>query len=195
MSRYDDIKNGLLVLFVPSAIIAGVICRHMSARVGELESRLQQTSIELAHTRIPMQRDTIHDSIPVVTQTVVEVVPRRLKEALAGQEQTIRDLRLKVQQLEAAQTTTIKTSETVRAEYQPGDSCFRYSDQWADLSLRLKDTTFYYNIRDSLATYVYREYRHRFLWWRWGTKGYRVKMVNFNPHATVIYNQYVRTEK
>lgn len=195
MSRYDDIKNGLLVLFVPSAIIAGVICRHMSARVGELESRLQQTSVELAHARIPMQHDTIRDSIPVVTQTVVEVVPRRLKEALAGQEQTIRDLQLKVKQLEAAQTTTIETSGTVQAKYQPGDSCFRYSDQWARLEFHPQDTTFYYNIRDSLATYVYREYRHRFLWWRWGTKGYRVKMVNFNPHATVIYNQYVRAEK
>lgn len=195
MSRYDDIKNVLLVLFVPSAIIAGVMCRHMSARVGELESRLQHTSIELAHARIPMQRDTIRDSIPVVTQTVVEVVPKKLKEALAGQEQTIRDLRLKVKQLEAAQTTSIETSDTVRARYQPQDSCFRYSDQWADLSLRLKDTTFYYNIRDSLATYVYREYRHRFLWWRWGTKGYQVKIVNFNPHARVTYNKYVKAEK
>jgi len=195
MSRYDDIKNVLLVLFIPSSIIAGVMCRHMSARVGELESRLQQTSIELAHTRIPLQRDTIHDSIEVVTQTVVEVVPRKMKEALAGQEQTIRDLKLKVQQLEAAQTTKTETSDMVWAEYQPRDSCFSYSDQWADLSLRLKDTTFYYNIRDSLETYLYREYRHRFLWWRWGTKGYQVKIVNFNPHARVTYNKYIKADR
>jgi len=164
-------------------------------RITELKKEKERLSVELAHARIPMLRDTIHDSIEVVTQTVVEVVPRRLKEALAGQEQTIRELKLKVQQLEAAQTTTIKTSDTVRAEYRQRDSCFRYSDQWVDLSLRLNDTTFYYNIRDSLATYVYREYKHRFLWWRWGTKGYKVKVVNFNPHATVIYNQYVRAEK
>ena len=194
MSRYDDIKNGLLVLFVPVAIIASVLCRHMSARVGELESRLQQTSVELARARIPLQRDTIHDSIPVVTQTVVEVVPRRMKEALAEQAQTIKDLKLKMKQLETAQTTTIETSDTVQAEYQPRDSCYYYSDHWVDLSLRLNDTTFYYNIRDSLATYVYREYKHRFLWWRWGTKGYKVKVVNFNPHATVIYNAYVKAE-
>ena len=54
------------------------------------------------------------------------------------------------------------------------------------LQLQLKDSTFYYNIRDSLSTAVYREYRHHFLWWKWGTRGYRLKIVNFNPHARNI---------
>lgn len=181
----------LCVALVASAFLVW----HLTEKISNLKEEKERLSVELAHSRIPMQRDTIRDSIPVVTQTVVEVVPRRLKEALAGQEQTIRDLRLKVKQLEAAQTTSIETSDTVRARYQPQDSCFRYSDQWADLSLRLKDTTFYYNIRDSLATYVYREYKHRFLWWRWGTKGYQVKIVNFNPHARVTYNKYIKAER
>lgn len=85
----------------------------------------------------------------------------------------------------------IHTTDTVYAEYKQQDSLFSYHDQWADLSLSLKDTTFYYNIRDSLATVVYREYRHRFLWWRWGTKGYRLKIVNFNPRSKVTYNKYI----
>ena len=38
---------------------------------------------------------------------------------------------------------------------------------------------------------VYREYKHHFLWWKWGTKGYRLKIVNFNPHARVTYNRYI----
>ena len=168
---------------------------HLAGKNAELKEVKERLSVELAHAQIPLQRDTIHDSIEVVTQTVVEVAPRRLKEALAEQAQTIRDLRLKMKQLEAAQTTTLSTSDTVHAEYQAQDSCFHYNDQWARLEFHPQDTTFYYNIRDSLATYVYREYRHRFLWWRWGTKGYKVKVVNFNPHATVVYNQYIRAEK
>ena len=151
--------------------------------------------MQLAHVQIPLKRDTIHDSIEVVTQTVVEVVPRKMKEALAEQAQTIRDLRLKAQELEAAQTTAVEISDSMPARHDQGDNKFYNSDQWADLSLRLSDTTFYYNIRDSLATYVYRKYKHRFLWWRWGTKGYQVKIVNFNPHARVVYNKYIRAEK
>ncbi|MBR3521048.1 MAG: hypothetical protein IKN75_00790 [Prevotella sp.] len=116
-------------------------------------------------------------------------------DALAADERLIRDLKLRVHQLEAMQTTTLETSDSVPAEYRQTDSCFYYHDQWADLTLQLKDTTFYYNIRDSLSTLVYREYRHRFLWWRWGTRGYRLKIVNFNPRARVTYNRYIKAGK
>ncbi len=189
-------KKDLIIIYaVPIAVISMFFAFHYRSQVVKLEDDVARMGVELAHAQIPLQRDTIHDSIEVVTQTVVEVVPKKMKEALAADRQLIKELQLKIQQLEAMQTTTLETSDTVPAQYQPRDSCFYYSDQWADLSLQLKDTTFYYNIRDSLATVVYREYRHHFLWWKWGTKGYRVKIVNFNPHARVTYNKYIKAER
>lgn len=189
-------KKDLIIMYVvPIAVLASIFCLQYRSQVARLKNDVNRLSVELAHAQIPMQRDTIHDSIEVVTQTVVEVVPKKLKEALAADEQLIKDLKLKVKQLEALQTTTIATSDTVPAHHKPADNLFYYSDQWADLRLDLKDTTFYYNIRDSLSTFVYREYRHHFLWWKWGTKGYRLKIVNFNPHARVMYNSFIKREK
>ena len=181
-------KQLLLYAGLAAAVVTA-LCQM--DKVAQLEDENSRLSVELAHAQIPMQRDTIRDSIEVVTQTVVEVVPKKMKEALAADRQLIKELQLKVAQLEAMQTTTLETSDTVPAQHRPADSLFYYSDQWADLSLSLKDTTFYYNIRDSLATVVYREYKHHFLWWKWGTKGYRLKILNFNPHARVIYNKYI----
>ena len=183
------------LLTYAALLVAAVLAFCQMCEVENLKEERDRLSVQLAQAQIPLQRDTIHDSIEVVTQTVVEVVPKKMKEALTADLQLIKELQLKIQQLEAMQTTTLETSDTVPAQYQPRDSCFYYSDQWADISLQLKDTTFYYNIRDSLATVVYREYKHRFLWWRWGTKGYQVKIVNFNPHARVVYNKYIRAEK
>ena len=191
MNEYH--KN--IVLLVLGAIVLHLIVRNSQSEVKRLSEELEQARTELARAAVPVQRDTIRDSIEVVTQTVVEVVPKKLKDALAADQQLIKELQLKVKQLEAIQTTTIVTSDSVPAHHDPTDCMYYYNDQWADLSLQLKDTTFYYNIRDSLATYVYREYKHRFLWWRWGTKGYQVKIVNFNPHARVVYNKYIRAEK
>lgn len=183
------------LLTYAALLVAAVLAFCQMCEVENLKEERDRLSVQLAHAQIPLKRDTIHDSIEVVTQTVVEVVPGKMKEALAEQAQTIRDLRLKVKQLEAAQTTVVEISDSVSARLDSADRKFYYSDQWADLQLSLKDSTFYYNIRDSLATYVYREYKHRFLWWRWGTKGYQVKIVNFNPHARVTYNKYVKAEK
>lgn len=108
---------------------------------------------------------------------------------------TNKDLGLKLKQLDAVQTTVTETKDTARAEYCHNIKVFSYDDRWSHLEFSLSDSTFYYNIRDSLATVVYHEYKHRFLWWRWGVKGYKVKVVNFNPHSTIRYNQYVKPEK
>ena len=91
--------------------------------------------------------------------------------------------------------TTIETKDSARAAYSHSLNVFSYDDRWSHLEFSPSDSTFYYNIRDSLATVVYHEYKHRFLWWRWGVKGYKVKVVNFNPHSTIIYNTYVRPQK
>ena len=183
------------VLLYAALAAAGLLCLLQMGKVAELEDKNNRLSVELAHAQLPMLRDTIRDTIEVVTQTVVEVAPKKLKEALAADQQLIEDLQLKVKQLEALQTTVVVTSDTVPAHHSHRDSIFYYNDQWADLSLSLKDTTFYYNIRDSLSTLVYREYRHHFLWWKWGTRGYRLKIVNFNPHARVTYNKYIKAGK
>ena len=186
----------LLLYAVLTAAVVTALCQM--DKVAQLEDENSRLSVELAHAQIPMQRDTIRDSIEVVTQTVVVVVPKKMKDEIftsAKIASLIKELQLKVAQLEAMQTTTLETSDTVPAQHRPADSLFYYSDQWADLSLSLKDTTFYYNIRDSLATVVYREYKHHFLWWRWGTKGYRLKIVNFNPHSRVTYNKYIKAGK
>lgn len=184
--------------YVISAVAMAVVFLFVYAlaarKLIEVRQENEELKYELAHATLPMQRDTIRDSIEVVTQTVVEVDRPELKRALDQERRLVRELQLKVRQLEAIQTTVVQTCDTVTAQYQESDSAFHYQDQWADIKLNLKDTTFYYNIRDSLATIVYREYKHRLLWWRWGTKGYQVKIVNFNPRAHVKYNRYIKSK-
>lgn len=183
------------VLATIVAVAALVSAGAKAIKVGELEADVDRLSLELSNAQIPLQRDTIRDSIEVVSQVVVEVVPKHLKEALAADEKLIKEMGLKIKQLESMQTTVVEIGDTVPATFQEDRDLFSYSDKWADLSLDLKDTTFYYNIRDSLSTVVYREYRHHFLWWKWGTKGYRLKIVNFNPRARVTYNKYIQAER
>ena len=66
----------------------------------------------------------------MVTQTVVEVVPKKMKEALAADRQLIMELQLKIQQLEAMQSTSLETSDTVPAKYQPRDSCKKVTERF-----------------------------------------------------------------
>lgn len=194
--------------FIISAIVMAVIFLSVFAqaarKVIEAQKEIKQLKCELANAQqyVPLKRDRAeihdHDTVKVVEVVTSPVITAELK-ALRKQHiidgQLIDDLRLQMKQLDAVGTTSIETKDSAKADTVHSRNVFSYSDRWSALRFSLEDSTFYYNIRDSLATVVYHEYKHRFLWWKWGVKGYKVKVVNFNPHSTIRYNTYVKPEK
>jgi len=156
---------------------------------------------QLAHAQmfVPLDRDTVilstHDTVEVVTSSVITAELSALRKQHIIDEQLIKDLGLKLKQLEAVQTTVTETKDTVKADFNDSTKVFSYEDNWSHLEFRPCDTTFYYNIRDSLVTAIHHEYKHKFLWFRWGIKGYKVKHVNFNKNSRIVYNTYVKPEK
>ena len=191
MPNYRKLLPWLLTvaIAVVSLILAKLDDYHRKQEVEELKA-------QLAHAQIaPMvEYDTIRYTIPVATSVVIPVERSTYKTELADR-QLIKDLRLKLGQIEAQQLSGTAIHDTVRLKAKV-NSRYEYADRWAHFTLSMKppDTTLVYTISDSVLTLVYREYKHKFLWWRWGTKGYKVKVVNFNPHATIRYNQYIKVE-
>ena len=166
----------------------------------QYEKTISGLKSELAHASIyvPVERDTItlHDTIKVeaATSRVIRAELAALREQHLIDEELIKSLGLKVKQLESQQNTVMETKDSARAEYSCNNKVFSYCDEWSRLQFRLQDSTFLYAIRDSLSTLVHREYKHRFLWWRWGTKGYKVTIINYNPHSRILYNTFIKPE-
>ena len=191
-----NILTALVILLLTGLAVYYVEHQRESA----LNAQIRDLQIQLAHARIPMQIGTIRDSLPTASQQAIEVDKRDYKKELADQA-LIKDLQLKVSQIKAENTMLRETLGKVRLEpVRPAadslptaaDTLFAYHDQWVDFRLNTQDHTLDYAMRDSLKTYIDRIPKHKFLWWRWGTKGYRVHHVNFNPHSSVKYNTFVR---
>jgi len=185
----------VLICIIVLALVMASVSWHENAKLRRANREL---SVQLAHANIPIKVDTIRDSIPVYTQQIVEVDSRDYKKQIADRDLIIKDLNLKVAQIEAENRTLIANQG--QAVLQPtvgkdSDSILSYKDQWARFTYEVKPRKLTYNVRDSLVTFVVREYRHRFLWWRWGTKGYQVKLVNFNPNSVIEYNSYIKVKK
>lgn len=166
-----------------------------------VKRQINDLKVELAKASkyAPLHRDTIRDSLTVVTQKVSEV--EKIKEVITPQEkELIEDLNLKVKQLTQLQQTALQTRDTVylsaaNSSNHPPDTTLRYSDRWCDFTYKPSTQSLAYSIRDSLTTIVSRQYKHRFLFWKWGTKGYDVRIVNHNPHSTVTYNSFISSDK
>ena len=153
-----------------------------------LKMQLQQLQLKYS----PMQRDTIRDSVKLVTQQVM-VMDRGEYKLLAADRKLLEELNLKLRQVVSDQRVSMVTSDTVKTKRL--NSVYSYSDAWLSLRLDTADSILTYRARDSLQCIVARQFKHKFLWWKWGTKGYNVKVLNFNPHSTILYNSYIQVSK
>ena len=93
--------------------------------------------------------------------------------------------------VESKMGLTIATTDTVKLT-QKTESIYIYKDRWLDAKVNLYDSTMTYRARDSLSQYIERIYKHKFLFWKWGTKGYRVHIINHNPNSKIEYADYIR---
>lgn len=160
----------------------------------ELRERVEQLQYALSHATFELQRDTIRDSIPVVRQEVVTIDKTDYK-ALEADRQLIDELRLKIGQVESENRTLLAImGQVVFKTALDSDSVLHYADRWCNFKYQVKPKKLTYSVRDSLSTIVSHTYKHRFLWWRWGTKGYQVHIVNHNPNARVEYNRYIKVK-
>lgn len=180
----------LSFLMVLLTIFASFLIFESRQKKANEALKLQLHQLQLKYS--PMQRDTIRDSIKLVTQQVM-VMDRGEYKLLAADRKLLEELNLKLRQVVSDQRVSMVTSDTVKTKRL--NSVYSYSDAWLSLRLDTADSILTYRARDSLQCIVAREYKHKFLWWRWGTKGYNVKVLNFNPHSTILYNSFIQVSK
>jgi hypothetical protein len=184
------LKSIIMAISVILVIIACFwVFDHRQQRA-EQELREQLNGLKLQYA--PAERDTIRDSLTVITQQVLQMPAEEYK-IQAYDRQLLHDLDIRLGQVLADQRTSLSTADTVKTDR--SDSVYTYSDRWLSFRLNTADSILTYKARDSLQTIVYRQYKHRFLWWRWGTKGYDIKVINFNPHSNILYNSYIQVTR
>lgn len=181
-------KAKLIITLVLAALAIDLLI-FCSAKIGKLddennELKRQVHAMSIAYS--PMQRDTIRDSVSLISQPVVQIEKSEYKDL--ADKQLIKDLKLKIAQITAQHNTVVSTQGTVKLK--KDSNIYTYKDKWTRFTLMPPDSL-QYTITDSIVTYVAREYKHKFLFFKWGTKGYTVKVLNFNPHSTILYNTYI----
>ena len=188
------IRDIIYMAFIAIIIAVGSFYGSKERKARE---RLEQARVDLvkAQEGPVIERGKIRDTVPTTTSPVILVKRKTYRKEIVDRK-LMKDIGMKPSQIETQQKTGTVVVDTVRL-HRGCPSVYEYSDRWArfHLSMQPPDTVLTYSVRDSVITLVYREYKHRFLWWRWGTKGYQVKIINFNPHARIMYNQYVKMEK
>lgn len=180
-----------------SAMLAECDARHQKKM---LENRTDATACPISAQ--PAALGTLADSSKVYAAQVATASKREIRKLLPSKT-LLKGISVKASQVVAADITAsvmrdsvrMRTPDSTMLAHGARPSLFSYRDKWVGFRFSLSDSVLRYSVRDSITTVVVREYRHRFLWWRWGTKGYHVKVVNHNPHSTLLYKKFVNSER
>lgn len=195
MNKIFEKVLSYVAVVVVMLLLAGVSYWVEYQKQKDLLRQIRDLEVQLAHATVPLQRDTIRDSIPVVQQRVITVDKTDYKKQIADAE-LIKDLQLEIKQIKQQNDMLMATAGQVPINPKDeGDSIFLYKDAWADFEVNVPARNLKYEVRDSVVTFIATIPKHKFLWWKWGTKGYKVKIVNFNPRSKVLYNRTIRVEK
>lgn len=134
----------------------------------------------------------IRDSLNVAESRVLRLKVGELEDLRSADAKLIKELKLRPKEVEYITNTKVITKDSL--VFVLKNSCFDYSDKWVDFHASVPDSIFTYEVRDSLSTVISRIHKHKFLWWRWGTKGYKQTIINYNPRGRITYNEIVKVE-
>ena len=128
-----------------------------------------------------VKRYKMKDSLNVASVSSLNLTVEELKKYRAEDVKLIKELKLR------PKDSLVYKIDTV--------GCFHYRDKWLRVDACIADSLMTIESRDSITQVVHAIYKHRFLWWRWGIKGFRQEIVNFNPKSEIGYSEIVKVSK
>lgn len=163
----------------------------------KLRSELNRQTENIGSLTYDIQYGKLDDSLSVAKNTALQAKCNELEQLHLADTKLVKELKVKLKDVKTIHTASSSTADTVRIEPVPNtaDSVFSYQDKWLSLHIDIPARLCQYTSKDSLTTIVSRLYKHKFLWWRWGIKGYQIQIVNFNPHSRINYSRYVEVVK
>lgn len=192
------IKQNTAIRILATMLIITMVAFIRSAyQNSKLRSELNRQTENIGSLTYDIQYGKLDDSLSVAKNTALQAKCNELEQLHLADTKLVKELKVKLKDVKTIHTASSSTADTVRIEPIPNtaDSVFSYQDKWLSLHIDIPARLCQYTLKDSLTTIVSRLYKHKFLWWRWGTKGYQVQIINFNPHSRINYSRYVEVVK
>lgn len=195
------LKKLLLLLYAVAVMAAAIsLVRHYRREVERLKTNQQTLSQQLVHYRT-------RSGVEAATVQALRLRCAEFEELRSADAARIRDLGIRIRQLEATAVTATRQETEMRVPVRDTvllrlcdtvvvyDTVrlFRWDDGWCRVEGELLPDSVICRVTsvDTLRQIVHRVPR-KFLFIRWGTKAIRQEIVASNPHTQIVYAEYVQ---
>lgn len=192
-----DLSRKIISLLMGVILVGAVALVRSERKCKALRAEADRQEQNVGALTCAVQYSRLGDTLPVATHEALQAKCDELQKLHLADTKLIKALKVRIKDADAIHTVAATTADTVRIAPMgsEADSIFAYADKWLSLRIDIPQRQCQYTAYDSITTVVSRIYKHKFLWWRWGTKGYQVQVVSHNPHSHIGYSRFVRVEK
>lgn len=174
----------LIIIILILFIIIGFLYSSNSTFKKENQRLSQNNTTLLSEKAEYMFRDSLNmTEIGKLSLTVNELKKYRSQDV-----KLIKELKLKPKEVQTIIKTKIITKDSI--VFVLKDSCINYKSEWLEINGCLNDTL-YVNSSDSIVQIFHKEYKHKFLFIKWGFLGIKQKIINFNPKSSIKYSEWI----
>lgn len=182
-------KKYIVISIVVLTLLGMLFVSHKMYLKEKRERIRQQSNVETLMTNVKHYK--VSDSLNAVSVASLNLNVSELKKYRAGDVALIKELKLKPGRVDYITKYLIETKDSLVYVIQPSDSCFHYKSKWLQVDACIRDSSMYISSKDSIAQIFHREYKHKFLFLKWGTKGFKQEIINFNPHSVIRYPEFI----
>lgn len=170
----------ILILFILLAAITGL---YNSTLKEKQRIEANQTTLMTS-----LNNFKFRDSLNAVENGRLKLSISELKELREADFKLIKELKLRPKDVETITKVKVVTRDSII--FQLKDSCINYESEWTKVSGCIGDTLSI-ETSDSIAFIAHKEYKHKFLFFRWGLDRAKVKIINFNPRSSVKSQEWI----
>lgn len=180
-------------LLIAIIILLGIVAGLSNCLNKEIKERSrQERNVEVLNDDI--KRYKFQDSVNAISVGELNYKISELKKYRADDARLIKDLNLRLKDVREIIKTEIVTRDSLVYVLDTA-GCFHHRSKWLKVDACIRDSSMTIESRDSIAQIIHTEYKHKFLFWRWGVKGFRQEIINFNPHSNIEYSEFIKVKK
>lgn len=181
----------VVLLFILLVVLLFVIRRNAILH--------DEVEIQKDNVRILKGNETIYkicDSIKVAEIYSLQLEKSQFEELIKAKDKQIAQIKAERKKDIEYYTRLAKTDtfifdhSKIDTIYVNGDTCVGYEDQY--LSFYECPNDVYFQTRDTIKQVISKEYKHKFLWFKWGFKGISQDVWSTNPHSNIHFDEFVK---
>lgn len=182
----------LIAIAIITVLVAFMVTQ--CSKIGNLKEEVKEQKENVKILKYKEHLYHISDSVKVAEIRALQLDKKQFEDLVLEKDRQIEQIRNERKKEIEYYSRLTKTDSFYITQfdtiYVGKDTCFSYDDGYLSLTTCKGFSSI--ETKDTIKQVISAEYKHKFLWWKWGLKGITQDVWSTNPHSNIHFEEFVK---